>query len=246
MHTSWINPSEAYDQGLRDFVADVLRPGENAFVESLARFHPLVSRLGMVNSLAQTLVKLASPGVPDIYQGQEIWDFSLVDPDNRRPVDFGLRRRLMDDLKRRAEDGDGVAAARDLVAHWHDGRIKLHVVQTGLRLRAAYPHVFGTGDYVPLTSEGEKAEHVVAFARSADGAAVIAVVPRLVAKLTHDREFALPEAGDFAATRLALPAHLAGRYRNVLTGEELSGADGSLNIEDVFANFPVALLERID
>ncbi|HEY0026119.1 MAG TPA: malto-oligosyltrehalose synthase [Longimicrobium sp.] len=245
MHTSWINPSAAYDEGLRDFVADVLRPGENAFVESLAEFHPLVSRLGMVNSLAQTLVKLASPGVPDIYQGQEIWDFSLVDPDNRRPVDFDLRRRLMDGLKRRTEDGDGVAAARGLVENWHDGRIKLHVVQSGLRLRAAYPAVFGTGEYVPLESEGEKAEHVVAFARSAEGAAVIAVVPRLVAKLTRDREFALPEAGDFAATRLTLPAHLAGRYRNVLTGEDLSGVDGSLAVEEVFATFPVALLERI-
>jgi (1->4)-alpha-D-glucan 1-alpha-D-glucosylmutase len=244
-HTSWINPNTAYDEGLAGFVADVLDAKNAGFLEDFITFQQTVARLGMVTALAQTLVKLTAPGVPDVYQGQESWDFSLVDPDNRRPVDYELRRRLLDGLRTRREETDAVTLARELVEGWEDGRIKMHVVQQALRLRAALPAVFGTGAYLPLTPEGERAEHVVAFARRADGAAAITVVPRLVAGLTRGRSFALPEARDWAGTRIPLPDDLAGRYRNVLTGEELRADKGGLDAEQVFAAFPVALLERI-
>ncbi|HEX8394188.1 MAG TPA: malto-oligosyltrehalose synthase [Longimicrobium sp.] len=249
-HTSWINPNAAYDEGIRDFVADILSPGEdNAFVADLVKLQPIVERLGMVNALAQTLVKLVSPGVPDVYQGQEIWDFSLVDPDNRRPVDFALRRELLARLKSASEQGDAEEMARDLMENWRDGRIKMHVTQRALLLRAALPQVFGGGDYVPLTPEGTRAEHVVAFARTGEGAAVIAVVPRLPATLTAGRDYGMPVADDFVATRIPLPAHLAGRYRDVLTGLEVDGEmrDGVLSfpVPALFAHLPVALLERI-
>ena len=242
-HTSWINPDAAYDEGLAGFVADIL--GNEAFLEDFLPFQRTVSRLGMVNALAQTLVKLTAPGVPDVYQGQEAWDFSLVDPDNRRPVDYGLRRRLLDAIDTRRAEVDGPTLARELVEGWEDGRIKMHVVQQALRLRAALPGVFGRGAYLPLTGEGARAGHVAAFARTADGAATITVVPRLVAGLTRDRDFALPAADDWKGTRIPLPDDLAGRYRNVLTGEEMRAGTDGLDAEKLFAAFPAALLERI-
>jgi (1->4)-alpha-D-glucan 1-alpha-D-glucosylmutase len=244
-HTSWLNPSPAYDQGLRDFTADILSGGENAFLDDFLPFQGMIARLGMINSLAQTLVKIASPGVPDIYQGQEAWDFSLVDPDNRRPVDYELRRGLMRSIEARAGEVGMAEAAREMVEGWEDGRIKLHVVQTALRLRTALPGAFTGGGYVPLVADGDRAEHVVSFARTGDGAAVTVVVPRLVATLTGDRGFALPEAAHWKGTRLPLPADLAGRYRNALSGEELRAGKRGLDLTEVFASFPVALLERI-
>ncbi|HEX6371918.1 MAG TPA: malto-oligosyltrehalose synthase [Longimicrobium sp.] len=244
-HTSWLNPSAAYDEGLRAFVADILAGGGSAFLDDFLPFQRTVSRLGMINSLAQTLVKIASPGVPDIYQGQEAWDFSLVDPDNRRPVDYALRRELMRSIQARGGEVGLAEAAREMVEGWEDGRIKLHVVQTALRLRSALPGAFTGGAYVPLAAEGEQAEHVVSFARTAEGAAVIAVVPRLVATLTRDRDYALPEAADWKGTHIPLPAELSGRYRNALTGEELRAGRHGLDLTEVFATFPVALLERI-
>jgi (1->4)-alpha-D-glucan 1-alpha-D-glucosylmutase len=243
-HTSWLNPNPAYDNGLRAFVADILADGGSAFLDDFLPFQQRVARLGMVNSLAQTLVKIVSPGVPDIYQGQELWDFSLVDPDNRRPVDYELRLRLMKDLETRRGEAGPRGMARELVEGWEDGRIKLHVVQTALRLRAALPDVFTGGGYVPLVAEGERAQHVVAFARTGGGAAVIVAVPRLVATLTRERDFALPEAADWRGTRIPLPDELAGRYRNALTGEEFRPGKHGLAASDVFADFPVALLER--
>ncbi|HEX6041348.1 malto-oligosyltrehalose synthase [Longimicrobium sp.] len=245
-HTSWINPDAAYDEGLAAFVAAILEPDNDAFLDDFLPFQRMVSRVGMVNALAQTLLKLTAPGVPDVYQGQETWDFSLVDPDNRRPVDYDQRRALLDSLASRAEEVDGAALARELVEGWQDGRIKLHLHQRALRLRAALPDVFGAGAYVPLTPEGERAEHVVAFARTAEGAAAITVVPRLPGTMTRDRDFALPEARDWHGTRVPLPDELAGRYRNVLTGEELRVGDKGLDVSVLFAAFPVALLERID
>jgi (1->4)-alpha-D-glucan 1-alpha-D-glucosylmutase len=246
-HTSWLNPSTAYDNGLRAFVADILAGGENAFLDDFRPFQLLVSRLGMVNSLAQTLVKIASPGVPDIYQGQEAWDLSLVDPDNRRPVDYDLRRELMRSIETRRGEVGLAEAAREMVDGWKDGRIKLHVVQTALRLRMALPDAFTGGAYVPLMAEGDRAEHVVSFARTAGGAAVIVVVPRMVATLTRGRgrDYGLPKAADWEDTHLQLPDELAGRYRNAITGEELRARKHGLDLTDVFASFPVALLERI-
>ncbi|HEX6910013.1 MAG TPA: malto-oligosyltrehalose synthase, partial [Longimicrobium sp.] len=242
-HTSWINPNPAYDEGLAAFVADVL--ADETFLDVFLPFQRTVARLGMVNALAQTLVKLTAPGVPDVYQGQESWDFSLVDPDNRRPVDYGLRRRLLDGLEARRGEVDGATLARELVEGWEDGRIKMHVVQRALRLRAALPSAFAGGAYVPLVPEGGRAGHVVAFARTGGGAAAITVVPRLLAALTRDRDLALPAADDWRGTRVPLPDELAGRYRDVLTGEEMRAGRDGLDGAKLFAAFPVALLERI-
>ncbi|HEU0300656.1 MAG TPA: hypothetical protein VFR37_14395, partial [Longimicrobium sp.] len=244
-HTSWLNNNPAYDDGLREFVADVLSGENGAFLDDFLPFQRMVARLGMVSSLAQTLVKIASPGVPDIYQGQEAWDFSLVDPDNRRPVDYELRRGMMESIEARRGEAGLREAAREMVEGWEDGRIKLHVVQSALRLRLALPGAFTGGAYVPLPAAGERGEHVVAFARTAEGAAAIAAVPRLVATLTRGRGFAIPEAADRRGTRIPLPDDLAGRYRNAFTGEELRAGEHGLDASELFADFPVALLERL-
>ncbi|MEW5931004.1 MAG: malto-oligosyltrehalose synthase [Gemmatimonadota bacterium] len=246
-HTSWIEPNAAYDEGLKQFVAAVLDRGANAaFFADFARLHPLVARMGMVNSLAQTLVKLAAPGVPDVYQGQELWDFSLVDPDNRRPVDYDVRRRLLRELKEAMQGGsDARELARGLVESWEDGRIKMYLTHRALALRNAHPATFLDGEYLPLSAEGERAQHVFAFARRGAGADVVAAVPRLVATLVRERDFALPAAEDWRDTRVTgLDGVLEGRWRNVLTGEELDGAEG-LAAGELFGSFPVALLERI-
>jgi (1->4)-alpha-D-glucan 1-alpha-D-glucosylmutase len=216
-HTSWLDPDAAYEAALAHFVASLLDDG--GFAEELRAFvEPLVGP-GRVSSLAATLIRLTAPGVPDIYQGNELWDLSLVDPDNRRPVDFDLRRRLLAEL-----DGLGPEQALERA---DEGVPKLLVVQRALALRARRPDAFGPdADYAPLPVVGEHADRVVAFARS--GAAVT-VVPRLVLGL---------RAG-WQGTWVELPA---GRWRNTLTGEE--GEGGKRELAGLLARFPVALLER--
>ncbi|CAN5354247.1 malto-oligosyltrehalose synthase [soil metagenome] len=251
VHTSWINPNEQYDQGLREFIGAILeRGGKNGFFEELAAFQRPIARMGMVNSLAQTLLKLTSPGVPDIYQGQELWDLSLVDPDNRRPVDYTLRRRLLGELQERLGGGEHRALARELVREWEDGRIKMYLIHLALGLRGKHPQLFAEGEYLPLEGRGARAEHVVAFARRRGGEAVITVVPRLVATLTRQREFALPDAQSWEESWIEGPAELlAGRYRNVLTGEAVEahrrGERSTLSLAELLGSFPVALLERV-
>jgi (1->4)-alpha-D-glucan 1-alpha-D-glucosylmutase len=248
LNTSWINPNPAYDEGLKAFVAAVLRRGDNPFLEDFLRLHPLVARLGMINALSQTLVKLTSPGVPDVYQGQEIWDLSLVDPDNRRPVDFALRRDLLARLTADLAERPRAEVPGQLVDSWEDGRIKLFVTQQALRVRQAQPELFAAGEYVPLSPGGERADHAVAFARRTGDAAVLTVVPRLVATLTRDQDFALPTAKLWKGTWLSLPDDLAGTYTDRFTGAEVRTRKHEgrvvLDLDAVFAGFPVGLLER--
>ena len=214
-HTSWVDPNLEYDGALRQFVTDVMNDSE--FCRSVASFvEPLVWP-GRINSLAQTLIRMTAPGVPDTYQGSEIWTDSLVDPDNRRPVDYTVRSELLDELN--GLNADQILSRRD------KGLPKLHVVVQSLNLRRQRPHCFGrNASYTPLQAEGSRAAHVVAYAR-ADQVAVIA--PRLPIRL----------GGDWGDTSVSLPD---GNWRNVLTGESLSGAQ--VQLARLLAAFPVALL----
>jgi (1->4)-alpha-D-glucan 1-alpha-D-glucosylmutase len=241
-HTSWINPDEAYDEGLAAFVAAILAPG-SPFLDDFVAFHSTVAETGMVNALSQTLVRLAAPGVPDVYQGQESWDLSLVDPDNRRPVDFERRRAMLASLRAAAGSEDGEALARELVREWRDGRIKMHVVHRALRLRGERRALFTDGAYLPLAAGGARAEHLFAFARTHSGDAAIAVVPRLVATLTRDGGTGVPEAADYDDTALAIPEALRGRYVDAFTGARVE-LGGSAGVGALLADFPVALLAR--
>lgn len=243
VHTSWINPNEEYDAGLREFIARILdADGETPFLEDFTRFQANIAPLGMLNSLAQTLLKLTCPGVPDLYRGQEIWDFSLVDPDNRRPVDFALRREMLDDIRVRLGDGDRTAFARELVDGWPDGRVKLYLTHLALGLRREHRELFSGGEYVPLSGSGTRADNVMAFLRERNGVQAVVVVPRLVASLTREGGFALP-AREYWEGSWVEGESLSGRYRDVFTGEVMEAEEGRLGLPELLGAFPVALLE---
>src|SRR5262245_44810950 len=168
VHTSWINPNAAYDEGVNRFVTRVLdEKCSPKFLREFRDLHGRISHCGLFNALAQTLIKITAPGVPDIYQGTELWDFSLVDPDNRRPVDFARRQRLLEDLKREfVARGDRLAEfARELVLAKEDGRIKLYVTWRGLNSRRDHAGLFSEGEYLPCSMAGTRREHLFAFVR---------------------------------------------------------------------------------
>jgi (1->4)-alpha-D-glucan 1-alpha-D-glucosylmutase len=249
VNTSWINPDEAYDGALRTFVTRILDPGRgNRFLADFVTFHRPVARLGMINSLAQTLIKNAAPGVPDFYQGTEVWDFSLVDPDNRRPVDFCTRVAMLAVLQARIAEGDLRSLAREVVERWEDGRIKLYTIHRALTCRRAAPDLFRVGTYVPLPTVGQHADHVCAFARRGETRAVLTVVPRLTAPLT-DNGARLPLGSDvWDDTRVTLPPEIPrGPYVNLFSGAEVQTAETdsgpALAVGEILGEFPVALLE---
>jgi (1->4)-alpha-D-glucan 1-alpha-D-glucosylmutase len=235
IHTSWINPDEAYDRALLDFVRRSLGgPTAPRFLASFVPFARELARLGAVNALAQLVLKLAAPGVPDIYQGGELWNLSLVDPDNRRPVDFALCRELLAGLRPtldalEAGDAGGDEAPADvrdvllpaLLASWHDARIKLLVTARGLRLRRRDPVLFLRGDYVPLLADELGARHVVAFARRRQEDVLIVAAPRWVSQMSDAAPFPLG-VRCWKSSRLLLPAQWRlASLRNLLTGERV-------------------------
>ncbi len=247
VHTSWVNQDAAYEDALRGFVRAVLDTRHrNPFLEDVAALRDQVAHAGAFNALAQQLLKLTAPGVPDIYQGTELWDQSLVDPDNRRPVDYASRLKLLRALNRRKP---GSRLAADLLAAKEDGRIKLCLTSRTLAFRAAHPDLFARGDYQPLAAEGAAAEHIVAFARRLDDEEIIVAVPRLVATVIGKERRDPVGSEVWGDTRLVLPDVEPGsRYRDVFAGETVEttvGEGGSvLALSAVFARLPFALLER--
>ncbi len=192
-------------------------------------FEEHIARLGMENSLAQTVLKLTMPGVPDIYQGSELWDLSLVDPDNRRPVDYALRLKMLDDLDTRQHSFE------ELLYRWPDGRVKLFITNRILQLRAEDPDLFANGGYEPLPTFGAKADCVCAFARIQDCRAVVAIVARFPFRRRQD-----PEWHD---TTLAIPAQLSQCvFRNIFTGTRIAATDLESAIGVVLDGAPVAVL----
>jgi len=244
-HSSWVNVNTEYEAATRSFVQAILAAGDkNLFMADFAQRMQAIARFGRLNSLAQLLIKMASPGVPDIYQGCELWQFNLVDPDNRRPVDFAKRRELLADVKARVDAPPEQWPQRlhPLVADMADGRIKLYTLWQSLALRRRWPEVFSDGDYLPLIARGEHATHVCAFARRHGNRAVIALVPRLPLRLLGEHHAEPVGAAVWGDTALELPSELADReWRNVFTGE-LHRASVALSLGRLLACFPVALL----
>ena len=213
----------------------------DAFLADFGGMAERVIRAGWFTSLAATVLKLTSPGVPDFYQGTELWDLSLVDPDNRRSVDFAARQATLCRLRKRAV---GSRLVRDLVDRAGDGRIKLHVIWTLLHLRAEMPHLFACGSYRSLPVTGALAGHVFAFERRHEEATAIVVVPRLVDALLN-RAAAAPVGEEiWADTRVEWGEARADQvWRNVLTGEQVTQASGdALLVADALQTFPVAVL----
>ncbi len=247
-HTSWASPNEDYEKAVSEFVYAILTRGKkNRFLPNFGEFQRRVSRIGMFNSLSQTLLKLTSPGVPDIYQGNELWDYSLVDPDNRRPVDYAHRKALLEDLRSWHNSDDLLSHATKLLSNLDDGRIKLYVTQRALCLRKQYPALFGEGEYLPLTAVGSRAEYVCAFARRRGQQLAIVVVPRLCATLMGEKTDSPTGAEVWGDTRVELPSDSAElRFRHIFTGEmhlAQSGEPGSyLSMVGVLGSFPTAVL----
>jgi (1->4)-alpha-D-glucan 1-alpha-D-glucosylmutase len=248
VHTSWASPDEAYETALASFIDGLLvRLEPNPFLHEFDALHAVVARCGLHNSLAQTVLKLTSPGVPDNYQGNELWDYSLVDPDNRRAVDYARRRTELAELQRAFGSGaEAGALARELFASIDDGRLKLYVIWRTLALRARHPGLFERGRYVPIPVAGAQAAHVCAFTRVHDRVSTLTVVPRLLLDLTA-RGTRAPLGAVWADTRLVLPSPIT--YRDVLTGairESTPASKGTrLAVADLFDALPVAVLESV-
>ena len=250
LHTSWINPNEGYDTAMRDFVQDVLAGGTaRSFLPAFVPFAQALARAGAANSLSQLLIKTAAPGVPDFYQGTELWDLTLVDPDNRRPVDFDVRCRMAQELEplvRDARSGAPDAAARvaALLDRWTDGRIKLFTTLAALSLRRERPDLFLRGRYVPLQTTLPPGAEAIAFERRDDRGAVIAIAPTLTRGIAAGH-FALGDKwGDGS---VHLPESTAGApLLNVLTGERIEILEGEsgphVPLAGVFRTIPIALL----
>lgn len=248
VNLSWISQDQEYVDNLTQFIDRVLRPGTpkrpNAFLEQFENFVKPVSFFGAINSLAQVLIKITAPGVPDIYRGCELWDFSLVDPDNRRPVDYDLRRRLLQELAPAESDGQGVAAT--LLNEVSNGVAKLWTTMRALHFRRQHPELFKVGsDYLPLFAEGSAHEHVIAFARRRENQMAITVAPRFSSTLMKGEMRAPLGEETWADATIALPPDSPTQFRNIMTGEGVRAENGRLLCREVFANFPVALLSSL-
>jgi (1->4)-alpha-D-glucan 1-alpha-D-glucosylmutase len=230
INTSWIQPNEPWDSAMNEFVARVLDPSpKNKFIPSFLSVAEEIARLGAINSLSQVAVKLTAPGVPDIYQGNEIWDFSLVDPDNRRPVDYARRREMMESLEN--------AAPAELLQQWPDGRIKLFLTQRLLRFRREHPLLFQRGEYLPLPLRGEFADSCVAFAREHEGKWIAVLVPRLSSRV------GFPPIGEmWKDTVVELPGSFSREgAKELFTGRDLNVDGDAVRLADALAVLPFAV-----
>jgi len=252
VHTSWINPNSLHEDAVMYFIDTILKSSpNNTFLAEFASFQRLTAACGIFNSLAQTLLKITSPGIPDFYQGNELWDFSLVDPDNRRPVDYTVRKTLLDQMQQKESTVGLLETVREIVAERNDGRIKMHLTAKALDFRRNNRQLFESGRYLPLTVEGSFHEHVCAFERSVNNSSILVVVPRFCSRLfTESTVLPLGEQVWQDTRIIQAYDHAESRYRNVFTGEilGLEQLDGRLSIalKDILSQFPVALLEKLD
>ncbi len=236
--SSWDNPSASYEDALARFVHDTLKPSAtNLFPEQMSRWVERIARLGAINSLGQTLLRLTIPGMPDTYRGSELWDLSLVDPDNRRPVDYAHRRQLLERVERVAQatlDPEArPSALAELTGEWRDAREKLYLIRSVLSYRREHPDLFQKGTYAGLAASGTHAERVCAFVRAAGDESAVVIVPRLLAKIWKSEG-----AADWGNTSITLPD---GSYRCLLSGAAFEGG-APWQLRTLLADLPVALL----
>ena len=248
--TNWISPDIPYEEALLKFIDAVLASSPaNTFLKDFALLQKTVAYFGMFNSLSQTLLKITSPGVPDFYQGTEIWDFSLVDPDNRRPIDFVIRKQMLARLKKALTrpQADAVGLARKLLRTWPDGLIKLYLTFLSLGYRKRHQRLFEEGSYEPLTVDGPLAKHICAFARHGEGDTVLVIVPRFLTSLVRSINHLPLGQKVWKGSGVVLSPETPGsRFTNIFTGETIRAAKQHekriLSLGEIFANFPVALL----
>jgi (1->4)-alpha-D-glucan 1-alpha-D-glucosylmutase len=234
INTSWIQPNQEWDAAMSDFVARILDPSSrNKFLPAFMPVAKEVARLGAINSLSQTLLKLTSPGVPDIYQGNEVWDYSLVDPDNRRPVDYNLRRKTLEELE--------TVSPKDVVHTWPDGRIKMFLIQRVLKFRRKHNELFQRGEYLPLTPSGAFAQCCVSFARHLRGQWVVVIVPRLSSRVGFP-----PVAESWQDSTLEVPKALSlKRANDLFTCRPVPLKDRHVKLADALSILPFTVITNL-
>jgi (1->4)-alpha-D-glucan 1-alpha-D-glucosylmutase len=243
LRTSWTDPDKEYEAELARFARLAIETFRSDAIQDLRELREAVAWYGALDGLTESLLRLAVPGVPDIYQGCEVWNLSLVDPDNRRPVDWARRARLLAQLG--IEGPPTTHVARDALAAWRDGRVKLLVNARGLRLRKALPALFAEGEYLPLGVSGTHTRHVIAFARRHGANWALAIAPRLPVGLASVGEPPIGVAV-WEDTSVLLPEDAPARFRSALTGEEVVASDGRIALGDALATLPLALLVAAD
>jgi (1->4)-alpha-D-glucan 1-alpha-D-glucosylmutase len=242
--TSWTNPNAVYEDACMAFVTrilDMARP--NPFFEDFVGFQARISRLGVLNSLCQSVITLTAPGVPDIYQGGELWDFNLVDPDNRRPVDFEQRRRLLSEVRHilRKPASERATALRALLETWQDGRIKLAVMAALLDCRERERTLFAHGGYQPLEFDGPALHHLLGYARQGHDRTCLVIVGRMFAGLIGDRQAFYPGETLWNDTALVLP-NKCRHFEDVLTGRTVAAQGERLALSEILGDLPAAVL----
>ncbi|MFH2138924.1 MAG: malto-oligosyltrehalose synthase [Candidatus Omnitrophota bacterium] len=240
VHTAWLKPDIDYENAYISFAEELLKfSPASVFMNEFLSFQKKVAHYGIFNSLAQALIKITAPGVPDFYQGTELWDLTLVDPDNRRPVDFGLRQKFLADIIEKAgTDLPGLIS--ELCNTHEDGRIKLFLIYMALRARKENSILFREGAYVPINTGGKYKDHIIAFARKYDNMIAITVIPRFLALLIKESEYPFGEYV-WQDTYVVSPEDGKCKWKNAFTGEEIEGKK-ILSVSDIFKSFPVALL----
>jgi len=237
--TDWSEPNEPYEQAVQDLVRQLLLE-DDEFMASFRPFFLRVSHYGWLYALCQALLKVTCPGVPDIYQSTELWDLSLVDPDNRRPVDYDERRQFLQELKEQEQQAGSEALQQQLLRHPDDGKVKLYLLYKALNKRRALQQLFNFGEYIPLQVQGMHKHRILAFARQHQGQWAVVVVPLRLASLIGEQELPIGQQ-IWEDTAIVLPEGAPAQWQQVI-GEGTVTADGSLKVADVFNNFPVAFL----
>jgi (1->4)-alpha-D-glucan 1-alpha-D-glucosylmutase len=245
VHTRWTRPNAKHERALTDFVAAIIKPGKgNLFLADFVKFQQKIAYFGMLNGLAQVLLKLTTPGLPDLYQGCELWDLRLVDPDNRGPVDFKYRERLLKQLERLT--GEHADLSKELLQNWQDGRAKLYLTWKTLNFRRDYRDLFLDESLLPLQTSGKRAQNLIALARRKGSMWSLTIVPRWLAHARAPMNWQ-SMARFWRGTRVHLPRRAPARWENILSGDLIEAKPGrndwSLRAEDVLGNFPVACLK---
>ncbi len=240
IHTAWLKPDTDYEENFHTFIDKILTSSDkNLFLNDFRIFHKTISFYGILNSLSQALVKITSPGVPDFYQGSEFWDLNLVDPDNRRPIDYEIRTWLFRELKSR-EVEDRLKLIQELISTSDDGRIKLFLIYKALSARQKYRHIFENGDYIPIVTGGKYKENIIAFAWKHKPHWAITIVPRFLAGVVNQDQWPLGK-NVWEDTHIVLPEGAPSLWRNAITGAQLKYPD-LLSIGEAFEHFPSAFL----
>lgn len=241
VHTRWTRPNQVHEEALQNFAARILSAENGEFLSDFREFQKKIAYHGMINGLAQVLLKIASPGVADFYQGSELWDLRLVDPDNRGVVDFEKRISALAEISK-LNTNDSVKLA-EIVRNWCDGRLKLYLIWKALRFRCDHADLFHEGEFVPVQTAGCKARNVIAFLRRTLHSTVLAVVPRWMAKLPEEPG----QVQDWCDTHVVLPSGSSKVWTSILSQIELKAdsreGESTLKMNDLLMDFPVALLE---